>query len=78
MSDTKTTARELVLRCLDSPHLLDGVSDGEDLLSVGVNSGELILVTMECERLLRRPLTDAELSSLVSIDDVARLLKDGS
>ncbi|GAA1341407.1 hypothetical protein GCM10009660_27760 [Catellatospora bangladeshensis] len=70
-------ARELVQGCLDSPHLLDEVADDQDLLAAGVNSGELILVTVECERRLGRPLSDAELASLATITDVARLLKAG-
>jgi acyl carrier protein len=74
VSEATTSARDLVVGCLDSPHVLEGVTGEQDLLAAGVNSGELILITMECERRIGRPLSDAELSSLASIDDVARLL----
>jgi hypothetical protein len=59
---------------MDAPHLLAEISDEEDLISAGVNSGEIILVSLECEKFLGRPLTDDELASLLSISDVASLL----
>jgi acyl carrier protein len=67
-------ARQLIQRCMDAPALLSTIDDDADLMQAGVNSGELILVSMECENLLGRPLTDPELSSLSTINDVAEII----
>lgn len=69
------TARELVRRALELPALLDRIGDQDDLLAAGVNSGELILVAVRCEEHIGRPLSESELSALVSIDAVAKILE---
>jgi hypothetical protein len=69
------TARELVRRALELPALLDRIGDQDDLLAAGVNSGELILVAVRCEERIGRPLSESELSALVSIDAVAKILE---
>jgi hypothetical protein len=71
---TTTAARELVRSALELPSLLETINDDDDLLSAGVNSGELIMVAMRCEQRLGRPLTEAELSRLHSITAVAAIL----
>jgi len=69
--------RELVARSLDNPALLARVGDEEDLLAVGVNSGELIRIALSCEDVLGRALTDDELTAVHSLDGVRRLLGEG-
>ena len=66
--------RELIKKGLDFPALLDRIGDDEDLVSAGVNSGEMIRVALACEDHLNRPLTDAELSGITSVSSVAGLL----
>lgn len=67
-------ARTIVRKNLDHPALLDQIADEEDLVNAGVNSGEIIRVALGCENQLDRPLTDAELSGIVSVRSVADLL----
>ncbi|ACU72409.1 hypothetical protein Caci_3503 [Catenulispora acidiphila DSM 44928] len=68
------TAREIVRENLDYPALLDQITDEEDLVNAGVNSGEIIRVALGCERRLDRPLSDVELSRITSVRSVADLL----
>jgi acyl carrier protein len=67
-------ARALIKRNLDFPDLLDQVADDEDLITAGVNSGELIRIALGCEEHLSRALTDDELGGLTSVHAVAELL----
>ncbi|MEY9931304.1 acyl carrier protein [Catenulispora sp. GP43] len=67
-------AREIVREYLDHPALLDQITDEEDLVNAGVNSGEIIRVALGCENHLDRPLTDVELSRITSVRSVAELL----
>lgn len=68
------TARALIQQNMDTPALLDLVADDVDLVSAGVNSGEMIRVALACENHLGRPLTDAELSRMTSVRGIAALL----
>jgi Phosphopantetheine attachment site len=70
-------ARELIRGCLDLPAVLDRISDTDDLLTHGVNSGEVVLVALRCEQALGRALSDAELERLDSVVAVDELLKGG-
>jgi acyl carrier protein len=77
-ADRMRLAREIVRENLDHPALLDQISDEEDLVNAGVNSGEIIRVALGCENRLDRPLTDGELSRITSVRSVADLLaQDG-
>ena len=67
-------ARALIRRHLDFPGLLDQIADDEDLITAGVNSGELIRIALGCEQSLGRALSDAELIGLTSVHAVAELL----
>lgn len=69
-----TGARELIRASLDLPALLDLVADDDDLISAGVNSGELVQIAMHCEERLGRVLTDDELAGLSTVRAVAELL----
>jgi acyl carrier protein len=69
-------ARAVIKEGMDYPHLLDRVADHEDLVTAGVNSGEMIRVALSCERHLGRALTDEELSRLATVAAVARLLTE--
>ncbi|MEY9911296.1 acyl carrier protein [Catenulispora sp. MAP12-49] len=71
-------AREIVRENLDHPALLDQITDEEDLVTAGVNSGEIIRVALGCENHLDRPLTDLELSRITSVRSVANLLAQDS
>lgn len=73
-----TLARSIVRGKLDYPALLDQISDEDDLVNAGVNSGEIIQVALACENHLDRPLTDAELSGITSVRSVAELLAQAS
>lgn len=72
-----TAARELIRGCLDLPALLDRIGDSDDLLTHGVNSGEVVLIALRCEQTLGRALTEAELEELDSVLAVDRLLGTG-
>jgi hypothetical protein len=69
-----STARELIRKCLDLPVVLDRLGDDDDLLTGGINSGELVRVALGCEERLGRPLTDDELTGLDTVRAVARVL----
>lgn len=72
-----TAGRELIRGCLDLPSVLDRIGDSDDMLTHGVNSGELVLVALRCEQALGRALTEAELERLDSVTAVDRLLQGG-
>jgi acyl carrier protein len=72
-----TAARELIRGCLDLPAVLDRISDTDDLLTHGVNSGEVVLIALRCEQTLGRALSDAELEQLDSVVAVDTLLRTG-
>jgi aryl carrier-like protein len=69
-----TQARAVIKAGMDFPHLLDRIADHEDLVTAGVNSGEMIRIALSCERHLGRALTDDELSRLATVAAVERLL----
>ncbi len=69
-----TAARAVIKEGMDYPHLLDRITDHEDLITAGVNSGEMIRIALSCERHLGRALTDEELSRLATVAAVERLL----
>jgi acyl carrier protein len=68
-------ARSLIKEGMDYPHLLDRITDDDDLLTAGINSGEMIRIALSCEHHLRRALTDQELSGLGTVAAVAELLR---
>jgi acyl carrier protein len=72
-----TAARELIRGCLDLPAVLDRISDTDDLLTHGVNSGEVVLIALRCEQTLGRALSDTELEQLDSVVAVDTLLRTG-
>lgn len=68
------SARELIKTGLDYPPLLDRIGDHEDLVTVGVNSGEMIRIALACEEYLGRRLTDAELTGMTSVWSITAVL----
>jgi len=66
--------RQLIKKGLDYPLLLDRISDHDDLVAAGVNSGEMIRIALVCEEYLGRRLTDAELAGLTSVQSVASVI----
>ena len=75
VQDVLGYARNLVAGCLDLPAVLDRVGDEDDLVTSGIDSGEVLTVALRCEQILDRPLTDSELSALTSISAVAALVQ---
>ncbi len=75
MENVHGYARELVAACVDLPGILDSIGDDDDLVSRGVDSGEILNVALRCEQVLGRSLTDGELSRLTSISAVAELVQ---
>jgi acyl carrier protein len=69
-------ARAVIKEGMDYPHLLDRITDHDDLVTAGVNSGEMIRIALSCERHLGRALTDEELSRLATVAAVAQLLTE--
>lgn len=67
-------AREVIKSGLDYPHLLDLIGDDDDLVTAGVNSGEMIRVAFGCERYLDRQLADGELAAMTSVRAIAAVL----
>jgi acyl carrier protein len=67
-------ARELIRAGLDMPSLIDHLGDDDDLMTGGVNSGEVVRIALRCEERLGRALTDDELAGLNSVRAVAKLL----
>lgn len=75
VQDVLGYARRLVAGCLDLPAVLDRVGDEDDLVTSGIDSGEVLNLALRCEEILNRPLTDSELSALTSISAVAALVQ---
>ncbi|MFI5780330.1 hypothetical protein [Nocardia sp. NPDC051570] len=71
-------AREVVKGCLDLPALIDLIGDADELVSGGVNSGEIIRIAQRCEEILDRALTSDELTGIDTITAVAALLGNGN
>jgi acyl carrier protein len=71
-----TEARAVIKEGMDYPHLLDRITDHEDLVTAGVNSGEMIRIALSCERYLGRALSDEELSRLATVAAVTQLLTE--
>ncbi|MBO1414777.1 acyl carrier protein [Streptomyces sp. FH025] len=69
------TARMLIREVLDLPVLLDAIGDDQDLVSGGINSGEVVRIALRCEQYLDRALTDEELAGLSSVRAVGELLE---
>jgi acyl carrier protein len=73
-----TDARDLIRASLDLPALLDEITDDEDLIGAGINSGELVQIALHCEEHLGRMLTDDELAGLGTVRAVAALLAENA
>ncbi len=69
-----TGARALIRASLDLPALLDRITDDDDLIESGVNSGEIVRIALQCEQRLGRALSDDELTNLSTVRAVAELL----
>jgi acyl carrier protein len=69
------TVRTLIKEVLDLPVLLDAIGDDQDLVSGGINSGEVVRIALRCEQYLDRALTDEELAGLSSIRAIGELLE---
>jgi hypothetical protein len=67
--------RALISGCLDFPHVLDRVSDEQDLVLAGVTSAEMIRIALRCEQHMGRALTDGELDRLTSLKTIAECLR---
>ncbi|MHC3470255.1 phosphopantetheine-binding protein [Streptomyces sp. 7R007] len=66
--------RRLLLELVDVPGLFDGLDDDADLLSAGINSGELIRLALAIEERTGVPLDDEEMTALYTIDGIDRVL----
>ncbi|SDW77890.1 Phosphopantetheine attachment site [Amycolatopsis xylanica] len=67
-------ARAVVRACLDLPQLLDRIGDTDDLVTHGVNSGEIVRIALKCEEHLGRMLTDDELAELSTVHAIGLLI----
>ncbi|MCW5253063.1 MULTISPECIES: phosphopantetheine-binding protein [unclassified Streptomyces] len=77
MSDATTATspgRRLLLELVDVPGLFDDLADDADLLTVGINSGELIRLALAIEERTGVPLEDEEMATLYTIDGIDRVL----
>lgn len=73
-----TPARDLLAAILRDPDLVSRLGDDEPMLFAGVNSGDLVRLTLAVEQRLGRPLSSGEVSNMRTLADVDRLLGGGS
>ncbi|MDQ2958069.1 MAG: phosphopantetheine-binding protein [Actinomycetota bacterium] len=77
MTDT-TPGRQLLLELADAPGLFDDLAADADLLSAGINSGELIKLALAIEERTGQPLDDEVLVTLYTIEGIDRVLENAS
>ncbi|MEU5097878.1 acyl carrier protein [Streptomyces sp. NPDC020996] len=75
MNDVASPGRRLLLELVDVPGLFDELADDADLLSAGINSGELIRLALAIEERTGVPLDDDEMAGLYTIDGIDRVLR---
>lgn len=78
MSDLASPGRQLLLELVDVPGLFDELPGDADLLSVGINSGELIRLALAIEERTGLPLDDDEMATLYTIDGIDRVLAEAA
>lgn len=77
-STEPSPGRRLLLDVVESPGLVEGLSAGEDLLSAGINSGELIRLALAIEEYTGEPLDDELLPTLCTIEGIDQVLEQFS
>ncbi|MFI1563612.1 acyl carrier protein [Streptomyces sp. NPDC020490] len=75
MNDVASPGRRLLLELVDVPGLFDELADDADLLSAGINSGELIRLALAIEERTGVALDDDEMAGLYTIDGIDRVLR---
>lgn len=76
MNDDMTPGRRLLAELVDVPGLFDGLRSEDDLLSAGINSGELIKLALAIEERTGTALDDDELATLYTIEGIDRVLAE--
>lgn len=69
-----TPGRQLLLELADAPGVFDDLAADADLLSAGINSGELIKLAMAIEDRTGQPLDDDALVTLYTISGIDEVL----
>lgn len=67
-------ARRLLASALDTPELVSQIGDDVGFLEAGVNSGEMILLLLQCEKHLGVEVQDDELFAVTSLRELSRFL----
>ena len=70
-----TAARRLLHDLVDLPELLDEADPGSDLVSLGINSGDLLRLAVAVEDRTGVALSDDELAALHTLDGIERVLR---
>lgn len=73
-STEPSPGRRLLLDVVESPGLVEGLSARDDLLSAGINSGELIRLALAIEEHTGEPLDDELLPTLCTIEGIDQVL----
>jgi phosphopantetheine binding protein len=68
--------RRLLLDVLESPGLVESLPADQDLLSAGINSGELIRLSLAIEDYIGEALDDEVLPTLSTIEGIDRVLEE--
>jgi hypothetical protein len=77
MTDKLTPGHSLLLEFVDLPELLDGLPRDADLLSAGLNSGDLIRLALAVEDRTGTSLDDEALGLLHTLDGIDQVLAAG-
>lgn len=74
MPTDPSPARRLLADTIRDPELAGELAADQPMLYAGVNSGDIVRLTLAVEGALRRPLSEAEVAGLRTLADVDRLL----
>lgn len=74
MSRPQSPARQLLAETIRDPDLAARLAPDQPMLYAGVNSGDIVRLTLALERILRRALSEPEVLGLRTLADLDRLL----
>jgi len=74
VTDDMSPGRHLLLELVDAPGLFDHLGPEDDLLSAGINSGELIKLALAIEERTGTALDDDVLATLYTIEGIDQVL----
>jgi acyl carrier protein len=75
VTDDLSAARQLLLDLVELPDLVAGAAPDSDLISLGINSGDLLRLAVAVEERTGEPLGDEDLASLHTLDGIDQVLR---